>query len=369
MKKPNLLLISLLLILLASLLGGCSGRGALATSWPGLTVDQSTGYLADTSFVYAINLENGSQKWRYPVEKAEKSVFFYAPPSLTEDGQLIVGGYDHVLYSLNAENGQVLWSFTGAKDRYVASPLVFSNMIFAPNTDGFLYALDLKGNLQWTFQTEQANWAQPATDEKCQCLFLASMDHYLYAIDIEKGTQIWKSPELGGAVVANPVLDENGTIYEGTFGNEMLAIDSATGEITWRKPTTDWVWSSVALNNGSMFFGDLKGTFFNVDTSGNEGWSPIQTDGPIIGTPLVINGMVHFGTEKGTIYAYESGGNPAWSTNLSAIVLDGKPLEGKIYSPILSYGDFLLVTPSDSDVLLLALTSTGTLKWSFKPAK
>ena len=141
MKISRLIIISFLLILTAVLLSGCSG-GALATSWPGLLVDQNTGYLADNAFVYAVNLENGSLKWKYPADKAEKGKFFYAPPVMTEDGQLIVGGYDHVLYSLDKNTGAVLWTFptaggTGAKDRYIASPLVTAQGIFAPNADGY----------------------------------------------------------------------------------------------------------------------------------------------------------------------------------------------------------------------------------------
>jgi len=358
MKISRLLMFSFFLILAASFLSGCSGGAYLASSWPGLMVDQKTGYLADNSFVYAVNLENGSLKWKFPPDKPEKGKAFFAPPVVTEDGQLIVGGYDHILYSLDSNNGTILWTFPGANDRYIASPLVTSQRIYAPNANGSLYALDLKGSLQWTFQAEQPLWAQPVTDGKCQCLYVSSMDHHLYALDAETGSLTWKSPDLGAALVAAPTFGEDGVIFVGTFGNEMLALDAATGNIKWRAPTTDWVWSSAAQKGGVIFFGDLKGTLYALDTAGNERWSK-KTDGTIVGTPLLTDNLVYFATENGTVYATDLDGNPAWNT----------PVSGKIYSPILSSGDALFVTPSEGDALLVALTTTGSLKWSFVPPK
>jgi len=364
MKISRPLIISFILILTAIFLAGCSG-GTLATSWPGLLVDKNTGYLADNTFVYAVNLDNGSLKWKYPPDKGNNKISFFAPPVMTVDGtQLIVGGYDHVLYSLDPNNGTVLWTFpltggTGAKDRYIASPLVTAQGIFAPNADGYLYALDLKGNQLWPpFQTPQPLWAQPATDAKCQCLYIASMDHHMYAIDATSGSQIWKSPELGAAVVAAPTIGEDGTIFVGTFGKEMLALDSATGNIKWRLSTTDWVWSSAAQQDGSIFFGDLKGTFYSLTTSGKQNWSK-QVDGLIVGTPLVADNLVFFATETGTVYATDYQGNPSWNTTVN----------GKIYSPVLTNGDTIYVTPSEGDALLVALTTTGTPKWSFVAPK
>ena len=64
---------------------------------------------------------------------------------LTPDGQLIVGGFDKKLYSLNPQTGQSNWQFTDAHDRFFGGVLVVNNMIYAPNADYNLYALNLKG--------------------------------------------------------------------------------------------------------------------------------------------------------------------------------------------------------------------------------
>jgi len=64
------------------------------------------------SLVYAVSLQTHAQVC------ASRFVFrrqpFYATPVLTPDGQLIVGGFDKKLYSINPVTGQSTWQFTGA---------------------------------------------------------------------------------------------------------------------------------------------------------------------------------------------------------------------------------------------------------------
>jgi outer membrane protein assembly factor BamB len=378
MKISRFLLLSFLLILTASFLSSCTGSGSLPSGWPGLLVNENTGFLANSTRVYSINLENGSLNWKHPLDKAdEKGKGFYAAPVLTGDGkQLIVSGYDHILYSLDPNTGTTQWTFPRTKDdtvkasdRYIGSPLVTSEGIFAPNADGFLYALDLQGNQLWPpFQTSGPLWAQPVTDEKCQCLYISSMDHHLYSVDAATGKQLWQSPDLGAAVVASPIYDENGTLFVGTFGNEMLALDSATGEIKWRYTTANWVWSTAVLKDGKIYFGDLDGFYYALSTTGNQIWAN-KADGLIVGTPLLKDDLIYFGTENGSVYAVTLEGNGTILKNLNSLVLNDKTVNGKIYAPILSYGDLLLVTPSESEALLVALTSTGELKWPFVAPK
>ena len=86
MKKSRILLALISLIIIASLLSGCTGAGtATTTSWPGLTLDPEAGvgYVAHGSHVYAINLLNGSQTWRFPNEPVRNSTFD-APPAIQQ---------------------------------------------------------------------------------------------------------------------------------------------------------------------------------------------------------------------------------------------------------------------------------------------
>jgi len=358
--KPKYLLFLLTLAILTILLSGCAGGGATtASSWPGLTLDEETAYLAYNTFVYAIQLSNGSLKWRYPSE-ANRTASFYADPALSPDGQLIVGGYNHVLYSLDPKTGNMMWDFLQAKNRYIASPLVSEQGIFAPNSDDKLYALDLSGNLRWTFNTNGESWARPVSGQACDCIYLASMDHHLYALDRADGSVIWQSEDLGGAIVGIPALSETGSLYIGTFNSELLALNSLNGKILWRVPTEDWVWSGPTLAGDRLFVGDLAGNFYALN-AGNGGtiWqlTPGQLDGPIVGSPLVIDDSIYFGSESGTLYALDTSGAIQWTQTTG----------GKIYTSPKQAGDLILVAPIQSEELLIAFDRDGAKKWAFVP--
>ena len=339
-------------------LTSCSGSAAIASSWPGLSVDEQTAYLAYNQHIYAINLTNGSEKWRFPAESNVK-ISFFSTPVLTPDGQLLAGSYNNVLYSINPANGTENWTFTDSTQRYVASPLVAGDTIYAPTAGDRIYALDLKGNLKWTFTGEGPFWAQPVAQPDCACLYLTSMGHYIYAINTVDGTLNWKSDKLKGSIVGTPVLDAQGNFYFGSFASELLQADPKTHAINTLLTTEGWIWNGPALFQERLYFGDLKGTFYSYDlTTKNIVWS-VKPDGPVIGTPLVTEDAVYFGTESGTVYAYDLQGNIRWN----------KSYDGSVYTTPVIAGDNILVTLFKADKLLVALDMNGNELWSYTPAK
>ena len=358
--KIKIIILTITLLLLSSILSACAGAASAANSWPGLITDEDTAYLAFQSHVYAIQVENGVERWRYPSE-AERNVTFFADPELSEDGQLIVGGYDNVLYSLNPENGNKNWEFAQAQNRYIGGALATDDGVFAPNTNNRMFALTPEGGLRWTLETGDPNWAQPSTDSQCECIYLASMDHTLYSINPENGDVYWNTGELGGALVGAPAISEdNRTLYVGTFGNEMIAINAENGNVIWRAPTNGWVWAGPALSEDRIYFGDLNGYFYALDAAnGTTLWEiPAEDlDGPISGTPLVLEDSIYFGTEDGTFYAVNTEGTPIWN----------QTIDGKLFTSPTAAGDLILVASTNTDNLLSAFTADGAKRWTFAP--
>jgi outer membrane protein assembly factor BamB len=352
-KKHILLLITLLIFILA--LTACSGRSMVASGWAGITADEETAYIAFGNYIYAINLSNGTQRWKFPAE-ADAKITFYATPSLTEDGQLIAGGYNGVLYSLNPQNGQVNWTFENAPHRFVAAPLVTGKFIYAPSTDHNLYAFDLKGAQVWgPFETEEPIWSQPSIDHKCECIYLTSMDHKVYSLDANTGNLRWATDDLGGAIVGSPTLSEDDILYIGTFKNEMLALNANSGEILWRYSTEEWVWAGPAIDENNIYFGDLSGTFYALDRKdGTIQWQ-LQPGGAITGTPLVSEEGIIFGTENGFLISVSTDGTINWNL----------PFSGNLYTDPIAAGDIILAASNDPTQLLIAIDPNGVQKWSF----
>ncbi|MCI0521285.1 MAG: PQQ-binding-like beta-propeller repeat protein [Chloroflexi bacterium] len=357
--NTKLFRIAVLMMLTAALLSACVGGGTagVATSWPGVLATSDAIYLASGAHVYALDPNSGVEKWRYPAE-ADAKISFYAAPALTSDGQLLVGGFDNTLYSLNPASGAVNWQFK-AGDRFISSPLVGPDAIYAPNADGYLYALDLKGNLLWRYEgNEEPLWATPVSDPDCSCLFVASMDHRVHAVDAKSGKSKWVSEGLGGSMVGTPAY-QDGVLYVGTFGAEMLALDAQNGKVLWRVPTSGWVWGAPAYREGRLYFGDLQGTFYALEAAnGATAWT-LKPDGQIAQSPLLTEDALYFATKEGSLYALNYDGGSVWNFQI----------EGQLQASPLLAGDKILVAPTGKEELLYALNLTGGQMWSFTPAK
>ncbi len=350
--------VTLTLILLAVLLlAGCSSISA--SSWPGVTFNSTANavYVANNAFVISINPDNGTENWRYPAE-ANRSITFFAPPAVTKDGQVIIGGYDKVLYSLDAATGTQNWIFEGASNRYIASPLVTENMIYAANADERLYALDLKGNPVWDvpFQASQPLWGTPGINSNGDVLYLSSMDRNVYAVNALTGGTLWSKP-MDGASVGSTTVSEDNQLYVGNFANQMLSLDDSDGANVWSLITNGWVWSGPIILDNLLLFGDLEGTFYAVNRDGGSIAWQLQPDGQVVGQPVVLGDRIYFGTESGTLYVADLRGNIVKSVDVG----------GSIYSSPVATEELIIVAPYKSDQLLVAYDADGNLKWSYTP--
>lgn len=345
-----------LIILTALLLSGCA-QGLMPSSWPGITVDEESGtaYVSAGLQIFALDLENGTERWHFP-EKARANRSFYAAPLLTEEGQLIVGGYDHVLYSLNPANGELKWEFRGARNHYIANPQSANSLIYAPNADYRLYVLDLKGNLRWSFKADQALWASPLIEN--EVLYLTSLDRKVYALNALTGEKIWEK-KLDAAILTSPVSAEGKPLFVAAFNGLLYALNKENGEILWQAFLGNRLWAAPLLVEDTLYIGDQEGTFHAFDTISRKDIWQMETRSAILGIPLLYNDGLAFGTENGTLYTTTLSGTPHWQ----------QIVHGKLYGSAVAAGDLILVAPVDGDYALVALTSSGAQKWAFRPGR
>jgi len=343
-----------LIVLLAGLLSGCTGM-PLASSWPGVTSESDMIYVSFNSFVHAVN-GDGTVAWVYPAE-ADRNRVFYAAPAVMGD-QVFVGDFKNVFYSLNRQTGAENWTFTEAKDRYIGKPLAVESqgLVLAPNADHNLYALNGSGQLQWKFTTGDPIWAQPVTDG--DRAYAASMDGYLYAIDLNGGSQIW-STNLEAAVVYSLAISEDGThVYAGTLGNEMVSVDAQTGTVAWRHATESGVWGRAVLYDDLLIFGDEAGKVYALNAAdGEQRWS-VDAGGSIISSGAVMGEQgIAFPTEDAGVVAIDFNGTKVWT----------QPVNGKLYSNPVYTGDRLVVpvTQGEENLLMVALNANGTQAWAY----
>lgn len=365
MKKKLIVVTTILLG--AFLLSACAGGARHGATWPGLATDGNLIYLADGPFVYAVSLENGREVWRYPAER-ENALVFYSTPAVTSDGLVIVGsaGTDHSLIALspNDVNSDTkapleVWRFTGARDHWMAAPLVLENKLFAVNGDGNLYILDLqdKGSSKEATVVELGGrlWAQPTTDG--ERVYITSLDHDVIAVDANTYDVVWHE-KVGGAIPGSAVVSEDGNLYVGSLASRLVKFDPVTGSHETVLDADNWVWGTPSLDGDTLYFSDVDGNFYSLNTStGGQNWNPIKPNGPVTASPLVREEYILLATESGSIYAVDRDGKVLWSQEIG----------GKIYTTPIAVDDLTLVAPLETEFYLGALGLDGRQVWTFTP--
>jgi len=151
-------------------------------------------------------------------------------PPLFADGMVYAGSGDGVLYALNAETGEQVWSADGF-GQLESTGAIAGDRIITAGFSNLVQALDrLSGEVLWSFHTDFFAQGSPLiVDER---VYLAT-DHMVYALDLQSGELIWKTPTGNeGAYMGSPAYD-NGVIYT-TGGKLLLALNAETGEEIWR---------------------------------------------------------------------------------------------------------------------------------------
>lgn len=373
MKHQKKIFTILIVSIAALLISSCTRAGA-ASSWPGFSADDETGYLSYASQTYGINLKNGSLEWKYPSE-ADRARQAYSAPTVA-GGLAVFGDYSGVLVAVNAENGTKDWEFSGAEDRYIAAVEISNDMVYAPNSDGTVYVLDLDGNLQWKFNTSGPNWSKPVADD--EYVYIASMDHSVYAIThaftasslalAKDGSKTLRedaawTADLGMAVVTDPVLLDD-ILYVATIEGAVFALNAQTGSVIWSfndGGELGAVWGAPVVDEDVVFFADIEGKVYSVDReSGKPSWpSPFSAGGRIVGGGALTDDGVVFANDEGKVFLINREKEPRTLASY----------ENAVYSSISVYDGNILIAPASEEGLLTAIDTEGFEVWSFVPAE
>jgi len=375
MKKKSISIL-LIFILLALALSGCT-NGKTSNSWGYAAVDGDNVVFTNANSVIALSTKNGSVRWTYPAKSSASRLFFSAPAiseqGMNGDEQVLIGDSAGKLVSLSNSDGSTeFWTFDSAQGKYIASPLIVDNVVIAPNTDGFVYFIKLSEDKSgWTIDSASsypkrkdietrgldtnaldAFWANPVSDGNTA--YVANMNHTVYAIDIASASEKW-SQDLGGPLVAQPLLSETGILYVGTLNSQLYALNTTDGSIVWKQTLTGGVWSEPVLKDGNLFIGDESGkvTILNAETGSII--DTVDKESSILSRGIDLGDVIAFANEAGDIFSITTTGE---SKILGSVT-------GKIYSNLVYDGTQLYVMPTEGDALIYALDTEGNELWPY----
>jgi hypothetical protein len=331
MKKT--IVIAVLVILgLSFLITGCSG-GISVNAWPSAAPGKDVVYLASGNFIYRKPIKSDTEQyWVYP-KTADSSKVFFSAPAISDDGNLIVAGSwysttgnKYGLYGIT-KSGTDAWAspFLGATGRWIASPVICGDRIYAANMDQNIYVLDLEGNLLSTYgkveyarDTDQdvnkvnmgSFWAQPVCDDSS--VYISNLNHYLLAFkqgDVLKFE--WRA-DLKAALVASPVILSDGDLLLGNINGDLIIVKKETGGIVHQAELQGGIWSRATLTDDSIYVGTQSDLVYKLNQElVIDQASPYQLDGAITGSGVLVNNDgnvlpervgVYFGTDAGTIW-------------------------------------------------------------------
>ncbi len=184
--------------------------------------------------LYSVDIKSGRLDWTF-----KSSGEIWSTP-IEKDGLIYFGSLDGKLYAVYGETngankpGDLKWTYE-TSGAIASSPVLSSvegrDVILIGSFDRMLYALDLDGNLIWSKPFEAKNWfwATPVVVDKV--IYAPSTDGELYAIDLASGQEVWQTPFLtNGPIVSSPAtVGDNTDIVIGSDDGNVYLVDRQNG--------------------------------------------------------------------------------------------------------------------------------------------
>ncbi len=187
--------------------------------------------------VFALNAETGAIEWQNDLKTPLR-----AAPTV-RGGRVFVSSVDNNLYTLDARDGQQLWTHAGAQEVATllggASPAVEGSTVIVPYTSGELFALNVTdGSEQWRDnlisirRTDAiASLAQIRGRPIIDRGLVIAISHagIMAAIDLRTGRRKW-ARDIGGAESPWVAGDY---IFAITNEREIVCVSRTDGKILW----------------------------------------------------------------------------------------------------------------------------------------
>ncbi len=282
--------------------------------------------------LYALDLKNGTFKWKYPTEGGiAAKPFVYKDRviigsedrvayAVSTNGRLIwtcptegkirssatvefdhafFGSDDNRLYAVNAQTGRVIWRFE-ALGPVRSSPALGDELLYVGSEDGYLYAVDLStGSPRWKFRANRGITSSPAIHDNV--IVVGGTDWSVYCLDGKSGYMIWQA-RTSQAVISSPVIVGD-TVYIGSTDKHLYALDLKRGRVQWKFNAGSQIVSKPAVTDEAVFFGTIGGELISLNRKDKKLRWKFKTEGPVPSSPLIVDGVVYVGSNDHHVYA------------------------------------------------------------------
>lgn len=303
-------------------------------------------------------------KWDEPFETRGAVI---ASPALSEDGlTLYVGSADRFFYAINTEDGSEKWKLRLPAAIMDSATIDDDGTIYVPCANGALFAIlddETEGSFKWPspFRAQRPGLASPIiTDDGT--IYVGSTDNRLYALFPEDGAVMDGWPLIAANDVGTPVVattsegGEGDTIYFVSAG-KLYGVSLEGNEQSVFAPGTS-IHSIPAIGeDGSIFFGadnERVYALYSGGTSNDLRWR-FNTGENVSSSPVIgVRGDIYIGSESARLYCLTTNGVVRWSVSTK------RP----VHSALSIGADGTIYAGSD-DRNMYAITPDGHVRWTF----
>lgn len=314
---------------------------------------------SEDGILYGVDIDTGEAVWTMP--EPEDAI---ASSPTAVDGTVYVGSEDGTLYAVDATDGStngsvdeaVAWTFDAESGPIVSSPTVVAGTVYVGTGSGAIVAVDrTTGEQRWRFDGTDAgvDGAPAVVDDT---VYVGSGAGTLFALEAADGDVRWET-HLGDTITSSPTV-RDGTLYVGSFDEQAYAIAVDDGSIDWSTDLGDVVFASPTVVEETVYIGTAG---FGVglhalDTgTGERRWT---ADGPagVASSPTVHDGVVYVGSVEGRVYAIDpEAGTTVWETTDLASQVTSSP----------TVADGTLYVGSTDGSIHAVDVDTGAERWRF----
>lgn len=317
---------------------GFRDPSSVAATGAGHLLAGSHSPFTDRPIIAGLDIQTGETTWTVTVRKGEKS------PIGVGDGRAYAISKAETMVAVDIATGDIVWQRPlapiDAGDPGVVefAPIPLGDRIVVPISgieddvpDRLVGVARADGETLFTHQLSASLSGAPGAT--ASGVVAPLVDGRVLFLD-QTGAVRW-TREIGAALSAVGTTD--GTAYLGAATEELLALDTASGTVTWRGALANTVFSRPLVTNDRVYVGGADYILRAFDAaSGQQLWrddlANAVTHGPFrVGDRLVtlVGGTHHIRGPSGTIpfsptvlYIHELDG-----THIRTVQLNGRPFE------------------------------------------
>lgn len=177
-------------------------------------------------FLVAIRVSDGTLIWERLLNLGAKFKDIDSTPVIVDE-KIYIGGYDGEFYSLNANNGQIVWQIP--KGGY-STPYIEGRNLFLSTSDGEFLSIDkATGKTNWTYKLKKGVATAPVRFK--ESIVFAQSDGPLVGLEARTGKKLFAYDPGRGAVAPVTKDAEDKTLYLMSNEGNLHAI-----KVYWKRP-------------------------------------------------------------------------------------------------------------------------------------